>query len=126
MANTKLTPQQKELHEKIKEEIRIAKSFDDMREYFVDSNLRFVKECRPNISKEDFEEKRTEFYQKYDKKVKIDYELEWFETEWNALRNGICSTYSDSRALKGLAQKGYIEIIEDRGSLPDSVKLLKW
>lgn len=104
----KLTETQIEILEKAKKKIDTARSFETFEEYKGETD-RFCKDrggaeyVRQNIEK--FED-----YRKY----------------WENAKQGMPLVSANSRTIKALEKAGLIEIIEDGGTFPDTIKVLNY
>lgn len=109
----KLSKAQEKVLEKIQNYIKDHKKYATYEEMVLEEKVKPHNElCRKYGSKcttLEEEMKRQEIYRKY-------YD--------NAVNHNIALCTANSKTLKKLAELGYIEIIHEGGSFPDTVKLL--
>ena len=107
----KLTATMEKVLNKIREDIRIAKSYDNYEDYYNEVEAKYYNERYNNYRKvlERYGEAEANSYKKY----------------WENRRKNITLTSCSSATLRALEERGYIRIIEDGGRWTDRVELIE-
>ena len=110
----KLSKTQQEVLDKIIDDIRFAKKFNNVRDYWI------ALQCKGCEGSSKYEEIKEHYSKLYHDGVGQTWKEYWLDN-----LNNITLTICNSATLRALEKASYIEIIEDGGRLTDRVRLLK-
>lgn len=112
-----LTRVQKDLYDELVNNIQIAKTSKDIKEYYINLQMQYI-----NKERKDYDKCLQHYIDKYNASQSEIYKI--YNQSYEEAKNNITRVYSNSNTLRALAKKGYIEIITDGKNNIDKVKVL--
>lgn len=114
-----LTKTQRELYEYLTSTIKTARQSKDIKEFYVNSRLKYLGE------RSDYEEVKRHEEERFD--ILSEDEITFYTKIYEMAKENIVRTYANSNTIRALEKKGYIEIITDAANSNkiDKVKILR-